>query len=331
MSFKLQVGEMKAEYLTDQDIWSHFNFIFSSKSKNSTTYKFVLVKSLLENLYNVNEKLELSYDTLFSSFSKIYWNLVIHHNLNQINMMGKKAEVQNILGDVQDRYHIPDTLVFDKLADAIQVQVITKVKKKCKINVMGALYGDTEATLYDFDNKREFIRISPSYYSFMQRFQRVLYYLTNYHLALFLEKFNDQGDTTHLLLKVENISKRSSLDQFYQVLEAFYDGKCFYCGKAIKKKEAAHVDHFIPWSFIQNDQLWNLVISCSACNLSKSDKLASDHFLEALIDRNEELLEKSVLIQREDMQVYSEKKLKDLYKYSVNNGFTDIWVPKKVL
>ena len=79
MSHKLQVGEMKAEYLTDQDIWSHFNFIFSSKSKNSTTYKFVLIKSLLENLYNVNDKLELSYDSLFSSFSKIYWNLVIHH------------------------------------------------------------------------------------------------------------------------------------------------------------------------------------------------------------------------------------------------------------
>ena len=174
MSHKLQVGEMKAEYLTDQDIWSHFNFIFSSKSKNSTTYKFVLIKSLLENLYNVNEKLELSYDSLFSSFSKIYWNLVIHHNLNQINMIGKKAEVQNILGDIQASYQIPSTFVFDKLSAEIQVQVITKVKRKCKINVMGALYGDTDSTLYDFDNKKEYIRISPSYYSFMQRFQRVL-------------------------------------------------------------------------------------------------------------------------------------------------------------
>lgn len=331
MSHKLQVGEMKVEYLTDQDIWSHFNFIFSSKSKNSTTYKFVLIKSLLENLYNVNDKLELSYDSLFSSFSKIYWNLVIHHNLNQINMVGKKAEVQNILGNIQASHQIPSTFVFDKLSAEIQVQVITKVKRKCKINVMGALYGDTSSTLYDFDNQKEYIRINPSYYSFMQRFQRVLHYLTNYQLALFLEKFNDQGDTTNLLLKVENVSKRSSLDQFYQVLESFYDGKCFYCGKAIKKKDAAHVDHFIPWSFVQNDQLWNLVISCQACNLSKSDKLASDNYLVVLIDRNEEFLEKSDLCQREDMQVYSEKKLTDLYKYSVDNGFTDIWVPKGIV
>ncbi|URM34960.1 HNH endonuclease [Cytobacillus firmus] len=26
----------------------------------------------------------------------------------------------------------------------------------------------------------------------------------------------------------------------------FLWGKCFYCGKTIKKKEQAHVDHFIP-------------------------------------------------------------------------------------
>lgn len=96
MSHKLQVGEMKAAYLTDKEIWGHFNFIFSSKSRNSTTYKFVLIKALIENLYNVNEKLELNYDILFNSFSRIYWNLVIHHNLNQINMVGKKAEVQTI-------------------------------------------------------------------------------------------------------------------------------------------------------------------------------------------------------------------------------------------
>lgn len=330
MSYKLQVGEMKTAYLTDKEIWAHFNFIFSSKSKNSTTYKFVLIKSILENLYNVNDKLELPYSTLFSSFAKIYWNLVIHHNLNQINMTDKKAEVQKILLDVQSKYQIPKTLVFDKLSHELQVEIITKVKKRCKINVMGAIYGDTGYTIYDFDNGKEQLKLNRNFYSFMQRFQRVLNYLTNYHLALFLEKFNDKGDTTNLLLKVENVSKRSSLDQFYQVLSSFYNGKCFYCGKIIKK-ETAHVDHFIPWSFVQADQLWNLVIACSTCNLSKSDKLANERFLNIIIDRNETLLSKQELIVREDMKVYTSHKLNDLYHYSVENGFTEFWTPKKMI
>lgn len=329
MSHKLQIGEMKAEYLTDQEIWSHFNFIFSSKSRNSTTYKFVLIKSLIENLYNVNEKLELQYDALFNSFSVIYWNLVVHHQLNQINMAGKKSEVQRILLDVQCTHQIPDTFVFDKLSDELQILTINKVKKKCKLNVMGAIYGDTSGTIYDFDNKREILRFNPAFYSFMQRFQRVLKYLSNYHLALFLEKFNEHGDTANLLLKVENVSKRSSLDPFYQVLASFFDGTCFYCSKNMKKKEQVHVDHFIPWSFVQSDQLWNLVIACSACNLSKSDKLANNMFLEALIDRNEKFLEFPEIIGRNDMKVYKNKKLHELYQYSYDNGYTDIWVPRK--
>ena len=330
MSFKLQVGEMKTEYLTDKEIWGHFNYIFSSKSRNSTTYKFVLIKSMLENLYNVNERLELSYSSLFSSFAKIYWNLVIHHKLNQINMKGKKAEVQRVLMDIQEKYQIPETLIFDKLSPEVQVEVTIKVKRKCKINVMGALYGDTDHTVYDFDNAKEMIRFNPAFYSFMQRFQRILSYLTNYQLALFLEKFNEEGDTKNLLMKVENVSKRASLDQFYVLLSSFYNGCCFYCGKEIKRKASVHVDHFIPWSFVQADQIWNLVISCKTCNLAKNDKLAEDQYLASLIDRNEHFLAEKKFIIRQDMQVYSEKKLTDLYQYSSDNGYTDFWRPQNI-
>lgn len=329
LSHKLQVGEMKVKYLTDKEIWGHFNYIFSPKSKNSTTYKFVLIKSILENLYNVNEKLELTYDILFNSFSKIYWNLVIHHNLNQINMTEKKAEVQKSLIEIKEKYNVPNTYVFYKLAEELQIEIITKVKKKAKLNVMGAIYGDTNSTIYDFDNKKEFIKINPSFYSFMQRFQKVLSYLTNYHLALFLEKFNQKGDITNLLMKVENVSKRSSLNEFYFLLSSIYNDKCFYCGKEIKTKGSIHVDHFIPWSFVQTDQLWNLVISCSSCNLAKNNKLAVDTFLHVLIDRNVELKNNPTLNQRPDMKVYNEKKLTELYQYSKENGFTDIWTPQK--
>lgn len=32
---------------------------------------------------------------------------------------------------------------------------------------------------------------------------------------------------------------------------------------------------------------------------------------------------------REDMKVYTSKKLMDLYEHTIDNGYTDIWVPKK--
>ena len=39
------------------------------------------------------------------------------------------------------------------------------------------------------------------------------------------------------------------------------------------KKESYDVDHFIPWSFVMNDELWNLMPMDSALNSSKSNRL----------------------------------------------------------
>ncbi|WP_227394982.1 HNH endonuclease [Jeotgalibacillus aurantiacus] len=328
MSHKLKVAEAKAEYITEQDVWSHFNFIFSSRSKNSTTYKFVLIKSLLENLYNVNSQLELTYFQIFESFTKIYWNLVIHHKLNQINMYGKKAGVQTELEAFQQKYMIDDSIVFDRLPDHLQLELIRKVTTKSKINVMGAIYGDTGGNIYSFNNKTEHLKLTPNFYTFMQKHQKVIMYLANYQLALFLEKFNDSGNTINLLMKVENLSKRSSLDSFYKILTSVYQNECFYCGKEIRSRKGNHVDHFIPWSFVQTDQLWNLVIACSKCNTSKNDKLAESAFLQKLIERNTALLKDQIILKRTDMQIYRPDKLKALYKFSINNGYTGVWVPK---
>ncbi len=52
-----------------------------------------------------------------------------------------------------------------------------------------------------------------------------------------------------------------------QVMDVFTDG-------AINPK-SYDVDHFIPWSFVMNDELWNLMPMDSSLNSSKSNKLPS--------------------------------------------------------
>ncbi|MDZ5711001.1 HNH endonuclease [Jeotgalibacillus haloalkalitolerans] len=330
MSHKLKVAEARAEYITEQDVWSHFNFIFSEKSKNSASYKYALVKSLLENLYSVNEKLELTYYQVFESFTEIYWNLVIHHKLSQLNLQQKSARIETVLKESLLKHHLNDQIIFEKIPDQIKIKIVKKVITECKNDVMGALYGDTQGLIYSFDNYKRQLKLTPSFYSFMQRFQKVLMYLSNYHLALFLEKYNSGSSTDGLLLKIENVSKRKSLDKFYLLLASVYQKECFYCGNKIKSRKGNHVDHFIPWSFIQNDQLWNLVIACVKCNTSKNNKLADKEFLEKLIQRNNFLSLEENITQRVDMQLYVPKKLEDLYKYSRQNGYTDIWTPNRL-
>ncbi|MRH41588.1 HNH endonuclease [Aquibacillus halophilus] len=328
MSHKLKVGELKEHYLTDEEIWRIFTVVLSSKSAKSSTYKYALIKALIENLYQVNDRFELTYDQLAYSFTKVYWNLIIQHDLIKQNG-GKNARVVTIIKEIQSKYQIPAEFSFDKIDAQIQLKMVSAVKTTMKQNVFGALYGDTREKFYAFDHKHEYFKINPAVHSFMLNYQRLIVNLTNYHMAAMIEQLNEVPSINYLLGKVETIARRSTLRPFEKLLLNHFEHSCFYCGMALSAgKRQTHVDHFIPWSFVQSDHIWNLVLSCSTCNGSKSDKLPKRYFLDSIIDRNSELIDKE-----EDAHVmsfmtnYKDKKIILLYDYSIKNGFDQIWSP----
>jgi hypothetical protein len=49
---------------------------------------------------------------------------------------------------------------------------------------------------------------------------------------------------------------------------------CFYTGKKLTTGNYA-VEHFIPFSFVTHDLIWNLIPADSSFNASKNDKLPS--------------------------------------------------------
>ncbi|WP_209121145.1 HNH endonuclease [Alkalihalobacillus sp. BA299] len=328
MSHKLKVGELKEFYLTDEEIWRIFTVVLSSKSVKSSTYKYALVKSLIENLYQVNDQFELTYDQLAFSFTKIYWNLIVHHQLIHQNR-GKTARVVTIIKEEQTKHSIPSEMIFDKIDETLQVRLVRQVKTTMKENVYGALYGDTRGKFYAFDHKQEVLKLNAAVHSFMLNYQRLIVNLTNYHMATMIEELNEVPSINYLLGKVESIARRSSLRPFEKVLLHYFNADCFYCSKTLTgAKRETHVDHFIPWSFVQSDHIWNLVLSCNKCNSSKSDKLPKRNYLEYIIERNDELNDK-----KEDatitnlMKNYKHKKIIMLYDYSIKNGFDTVWTP----
>ena len=81
--YDLPYGTYVNRQLSDDEMWSAFSFLFSGKSRNDTSYKFGFLKSILDNLYNVDKDLKLTFDQLFSKFTEIYWNLVLKHHILQ--------------------------------------------------------------------------------------------------------------------------------------------------------------------------------------------------------------------------------------------------------
>lgn len=68
-------------------------------------------------------------------------------------------------------------------------------------------------------------------------------------------------------------SQRRANRALVEPLAELQNGKCFYCGAEFGS--SVEVDHFLPWSATRNDNVENLVASCSGCNAKKSDSLAA--------------------------------------------------------
>lgn len=186
--WKLTAGSITNPNLTEPEIWQYCNVIFSTQSKNQASYKFGLIRALVENLYNTDENLSLSYNLLFYTFARIYWNLVICHHLRQSDSSHPQSAIEKVLYALQTKYTIPDGLTFDTLAPDIQFEILRDVKAQGKKYVLGAIWGDTEGTFYEFSTAGEYLKFNPPVYQFLQRYHQVILRLNNYEWPSFWSK-----------------------------------------------------------------------------------------------------------------------------------------------
>lgn len=88
--------------------------------------------------------------------------------------------------------------------------------------------------------------------------------------------------------------KRSALNNqtsFWKaIIAAEPDIRCIYTGESFQDKPFA-LDHFLPWSFVCHDQLWNLCPVTQSSNSSKSNKLPADEYIEKFIQQQQQALE----------------------------------------
>lgn len=323
----LKEAEYEDRPLSDDEMWSAFAYLFSSKSVNDTSYKFGFLKSILDNLYNTDSKLVLTFDQLFAKFAEIYWNLVLKHHIRQKKpgKLNRRSELENALLYGKEKYDILEDIPFESLSEDMRIDICHNVKMKCKENVVGALYADLGGLFYSFSKKGEWIRINPRMYEFVCKHKVAIEKLNYYEWAKFLERVNEDSAVDHLLSKIDEstLRTRSSLAYYRDILFQEFENKCFYCGKSVTK-HSVEVDHFIPWSFIKDDQIWNFVLACPECNNKKRDKLAQVDFLTKISERNE------IMIERNQSNEESARRIKMIYTWAQKNGYNEIWTPKKM-
>lgn len=83
-------------------------------------------------------------------------------------------------------------------------------------------------------------------------------------------------------LKRDTLARQT---KYWRAILAHAEGpplRCIYSGEVLTA-EAFALDHFLPWSFVVHDQLWNLVPAPAAVNSAKSNQLPSPAYFDAFV------------------------------------------------
>ena len=174
-------GDIVKYYVSEDELWSSFNYVFSDACSKRSTYKFGFIKAILDNLLTVtlsNRGFELSYNSLFSRFAENYWNLVTKYHLKQMRSSSTSSvsKLEQIFSDVLSTKSMLE-LDFESLSKEERGIIIQRVRMECKKNVVGALYSNFNGILYGFNLKENGIWINPVAYEFMLKYKPMTHLL----------------------------------------------------------------------------------------------------------------------------------------------------------
>ena len=146
-----------------------------------------------------------------------------------------------------------------------------------------------------------YIELNPAWDKYLHAHYNILVDFAYWNLTLFLQTRNP--NVPAIPNKLIRPEIRNSLtkqhDYWDMVMEIGGPIKCIYTDTELHPK-GYELDHFIPWSFVCHDLLWNLIPSDGSINSSKNNKLPDlnfylpklaalqHHSIKVVIDANKE-------------------------------------------
>lgn len=221
--YDLSEGNFKTGKLTDDEMWEAFHWLFSDKSINDSSYKFIFLKSIIDCMGKKDKLDKISFDILFERFTSISWNLILKYGISQkVKSAGKKAtvleqELQDFLALNGYEQYIP----MEEIEDKKQRKLVSKIKKSCKRYVVGALFGDMKELLYSFSKKEQWVRLNPQMETFVLKHKNVIESLNYYKWASFYEKINSDETKNHIISLLDKDFEKRKNESIYRMLLAY--------------------------------------------------------------------------------------------------------------
>lgn len=263
------------------------NLLAACFNNTVATYKYYWLLSILQSVENGN--LKISKRELFARMISNAWFTVNYFHVS----FGKQDLIQDAVHVINgiEKISIDEKResVFQKLLTATKSETEKQLwhfnknvphwflspwfSKMDRAEIYFSSKSFSEKCLYALYEDK--IEINPEWKNYLTSNVRVLKDFCYWNLCLFLQAKNPNvPDIPNKLIKPalrNNLTKQRT--QFWDlVLNELGSVKCIYTGEKLTVGKYA-VEHFIPYSFVSHDLIWNLIPADISFNCSKSDRL----------------------------------------------------------
>ena len=203
----LKEGEIRIKNIVEIEIFEYFKDFFKKSTTMKNIYKLILLKSLI-TISDI--KKDNKFPIIVIEFGNFFKEFTIQN-----------MSVSSTMYNGNSKYSSQELLILNlKNNQTLQSRekYIKETKKNIKLNVLGALYGDFEGTIYSFNKKEETLILNPQFQDFMFKNSEILLELIDYRMIEFLKLVNPLENLKELsLLKKYNCNVE---EDFYKKIES---------------------------------------------------------------------------------------------------------------
>jgi hypothetical protein len=344
----------------------------------TNSYKYYWFISLLDNIIQESKTI-IPFEHIILNMIGDAWYPINYFKLS----FGKQDQLSNSILDLQNTYRYPKDIkrqeliicllkgkneqkiknAIHKLSRYVPYRFLSPWFAEITLGVSDSKKNDLIAMLanqYFIENKPtslyrfvgNSIEMNPSWNQYLLIHYNILKGFSYWHLLNYLQKNNPNVPSISEKLFPPSTRLMTNAKIFWQkYFEKKRVFKCIYSNEILTINDYS-IDHFLPWSYVAHDQLWNLVPVAKKINSAKGDYLPSIDYLEKFAEIqfdafqivslilkekyledysilfNESITEIAKLDKRKFINILIEN-IKPLIQIAVNMGFIANWTWKK--
>ena len=266
----------------------------------SESYKLFWFQAIVQRVYE-GEQI-LSYDSLINEMIADGWYMVSEYKLN----LGPSDTLEKVILMAFDRMNLKSSEKKEVILETLDNtwdRELEKMKKTLTLNVpyrlqapflddikgdvwyrkeVASLINKHDNLLYYFsglDGLKSTITVNEEFADYIKRNYEIICGWIRFNMVEYLQRRNPSIPGIVNKIDPPQVRNLEKVKKYWKEIIKVSDIHDIYDNEELKGKTIS-IDHFVPWSYVAHDELWNLTPTTRSINSSKSNSLPKwDMFL----------------------------------------------------